>query len=230
MAPLFLEAAEKTPIPVVLHLDHALSFETCAKAISLGFGSVMYDGSSSIFQENMRVTRDVVRMAKAFGVDVEAELGKVGNAEEGEGEGEGEGAGKASTTDVFTDVEESAIFIQETGIDALAVAIGNLHGRYIATPRLNISRLMEISNKNHLPLVLHGGTGTGEEDFKSCIHNGISKINVATAIQLNITEKIREYLKTCAKPNYIEMKYIMVEASKETVMYHINLFESNNRI
>jgi len=226
MAPVFLEAARKATVPVAVHLDHALSFETCAKAIQLGFRSVMYDGSSSSFQENIKITREVTRMAKALCADVEAELGKVGNTDDCEGEG----AGHGNTADVFTDVEESAIFIKETGIDALAVAIGNLHGRYVATPRLNIKRLQEISYKNNLPLVLHGGTGTSEEDFKSCIHNGISKINVATAIQLNITEKIREYLNTCSKPNYIEMKYIMVEASKETVMYHINLFESNNRI
>jgi len=225
MAPVFLEVARKASIPVAVHLDHGQSFETCAKAIRLGFGSVMYDGTASPMQENMRITREVVRMANAFGVDVEAELGKVGNTTEGEGEG----AGAANTADVFTDVEESALFIKETGIDALAIAIGNLHGKYVATPRLNITRLQEISKRNRLPLVLHGGTGTSEEDFKSCIHNGISKINVATAIQLGITEKIQNYLKTTAKPNYIEMKHKMVEASKEVVMYHINLFESNNK-
>jgi len=225
MAPVFLEVARKASIPVAVHLDHGQSFETCAKAIRLGFGSVMYDGTASPMQENMRITREVVRMANAFGVDVEAELGKVGNTTEDEGEG----AGTANTADVFTDVEESALFIKETGIDALAVAIGNLHGKYVATPRLNITRLQEISKRNRLPLVLHGGTGTSEEDFKSCIHNGISKINVATAIQLGITEKIRDYLKTTAKPNYIEMKHKMAEASKEVVMYHINLFESNNK-
>jgi len=224
MAPVFLEVARKASIPVAVHLDHGQSFETCAKAIRLGFGSVMYDGTAFPMQENMRITGEVTRMAKAFGVDVEAELGKVGNTED-----HGEGIGSANTADVFTDVEESAYFIQETGIDALAVAIGNLHGKYVATPRLNITRLQEISQKNQLPLVLHGGTGTSEEDFKSCIHNGISKINVATAIQLGITEKIQEYLKTCTKPDYIEMKHVMVKASKDVVMYHINLFESNNK-
>jgi len=225
MAPVFLEAARKASVPVSVHLDHGQSFETCAKAIRLGFGSVMYDGTALTVQENMKITREVVRMAKSFGVNVEAELGKVGNTGEGEGGGGGKGA-----ADVFTDVEESALFIQETGIDALAIAIGNLHGKYVATPRLNITRLQEINRKNRLPLVLHGGTGTSEEDFKSCIHNGISKINVATAIQISITEKIREYLQSAAKPNYIDMKYKMVEASKEAVMYHINLFESNNRV
>jgi len=226
MALVFNEAARKSSIPVAVHLDHGLSFETCLKGIRYGFGSVMFDGSALPAKENRTISREVKRIAKAFGVDVEAELGKVGNTTEGEGEG----YGSSDTADVFTDVEESVWFVQETGIDALAIAIGNLHGKYVATPRLNITRLQEISQRNQLPLVLHGGTGTSEEDFKSCIHNGISKINVATAMQMRVTEKIQEYLKTCTKPNYIDMKYKMIEASKEVVMYHIQLFESNNKI
>jgi fructose-bisphosphate aldolase class II len=226
MAPIFIEAAKKATVPVAIHLDHGQSFETCAHAIQLGFGSVMIDSSAFPLEENIRMTKAVTLMSKAFGVDVEAELGRVGST----GEGEGEGTGSADTADIFTDVEESARFVEETGIDALAVAIGNLHGKYIATPQLNIRRLTEIKERNKLPLVLHGGTGTSDEDFKSCIHNGISKINVATAIQFGITEKIKEYLAETMKPNYIEMKYKMVEATKEVVTKHILLFEANNRI
>lgn len=226
MAPIFLEAARKAKIPVAVHLDHGQSFDTCARAMKLGFGSVMYDGTAYSVEDNIRVTRQVTQMAKALGVDVEAELGKVGDT----GEGGGEGTGSADTADVFTDVEESAYFLEQTGIDALAIAIGNLHGKYVATPQLNITRLKEIKNRNNIPLVLHGGTGTSVEDFKACIHNGISKINVATAMQIGITEKVQEYLKVTAKPNYIDIKHKMVEATKEVVSYHINLFESNNRV
>ena len=225
MAPMFLEAARKASIPVSVHLDHGQSFETCARAIELGFNSVMIDGSSLPLEENIHLTREVSRMAKAFGVDVEAELGKVGDT----GESEGEGTGGADTADVFTDVEESAYFLEQTGIDALAIAIGNLHGKYVATPTLNIKRLVELRERNNIPLVLHGGSGTSVDDFKSCIHNGVSKINVATAIQLGVTAKIEEYLSVNPKPNYIEMKYKMVEASKEVVMEHMNLFESCHR-
>ena len=216
MAPIFLELAENASVPVCVHLDHGQSFETCAKAISLGFNSVMIDSSTLPLDENIALTKHVVEMAKAFGVDVEAELGMVGTI----------GVDADSTDDVYTNVEESARFIEETGIDALAIAIGNMHGKYVATPRLNIDRLKEIKQRNQLPLVLHGGSGTSEEDFKSCIHNGICKINVATAIQLGVTEKIRQYV---ASPdaNYIDMKYKIVEASKEVVSNHINLFESN---
>lgn len=216
MAPIFLELAENASVPVCVHLDHGQSLETCAKAISLGFNSVMIDSSSLPLEENIALTKRVVEMAKAFGVDVEAELGMVGTI----------GVDATYTDDVYTKVEESARFIDETGVDALAIAIGNMHGKYVATPRLNIDRLKEIRQRNQLPLVLHGGSGTSVEDFKSCIHNGICKINVATAIQLGVTEKIRQYVSSPAA-NYIDMKYKIVEASKEVVGNHINLFESN---
>ena len=216
MAPQFLQQAKAASVPVAVHLDHGQSFETCARAIRLGFGSVMIDGSGYPFEENVRLTGEVCRMAKAFGVDVEAELGKVGDA-------------GTDTADVFTDVDEAARYVELTGIDALAVAIGNLHGKYVATPRLNIRRLVEIRQRVDMPLVLHGGSGTSDEDFKSCIHNGISKINVATAIQLGVTDRVRQYLATASQPNYIEMKQVMVEASKDVVKAHMMLFESNNR-
>lgn len=225
MASVFLEAAHNATVPVSVHLDHGQSFYTCAKAIKLGFNSVMIDSSSLPLLENIAVTQEVVKMANAFGVSVEAELGKVGDT----GEGIGETGCKEISTDVFTDIEESAFFIEKTHVDALAVAIGNLHGKYVHTPQLNTLRVKEIKERNNIPLVLHGGSGTSVSDFKSCIHNGISKINVATAIQMGITEKIQEYLKTTSSPNYIEMKNKMVEASKEVVTYHIQLFESANR-
>ena len=225
MVLIFLEAARKATVPVAVHLDHGQSFETCARAIQLGFNSVMFDGASLPFDENVRITRQVVQMAQATGVDVEAELGKVGDT----GEGGGEGTGGAETADVFTDVEESALFLEKTGIDALAIAIGNLHGKYVATPCLNIQRLQEIAKRNEIPLVLHGGTGTSDEDFKSCVHNGIAKINVATALQIAVTNKVGEYLRTEKKPNYIDMKWRMIEATKKAVMNHILLFESNGR-
>lgn len=220
MIPMFVDAARRATVPVAVHLDHGLSFQTCARAIRLGATSVMIDGSVFPLEENIRVTREVVRMAKAFGVNVEAELGKVGNTDTEEGKND---------TNTFTDVEESIRFVQETGVEALAVSIGNLHGKYTATPLLNIQRLKEIKERNPIPLVLHGGTGTSEEDFKACVHNGISKINVATAIQLRVAGKLREYLENEKSPGYIGMKHKMVEASAETVAYHIRLFESQEK-
>jgi fructose-bisphosphate aldolase class II len=223
MAPVYLEVAAKATVPVAVHLDHGQSLETCVKAIQLGFNSVMFDGANLPFEENVRQTAEIVRIARAAGVDVEAELGKVGDTGFG-----GEGTGEA-TPDVFTDVEESAEFIAKTGVDALAIAIGILHGRYVATPQLNIGRLKEIAQRNNLPLVLHGGSGTSEEDFKSCIHNGISKINVATALQMAVTYAVRNYVTECPSANYIDMKDVIVKATCESVKQHILLFESNGK-
>lgn len=222
MGPIFLDLARKASVPVTVHLDHGQSLETCVKALMLGYNSVMFDGANLPFEENAATTAAVARIAKAAGADIEAELGKVGETAFGSGKAD-------AVPDVFTDVEESARFIERTGIDALAVAIGNLHGRYVATPKLNIERLKELSSRNRLPLVLHGGSGTSEEDFKACIRNGISKINVATALQMAVTEAVGRYLAETASPNYIDMKQQMVDATRKSVMEHMLLFESNDK-
>ena len=223
MAPVFLRAARDAKVPVAVHLDHGRSIETCIRAVREGFTSVMFDGAELPFEENAEQTRLVVRLAHAAGVDVEAELGRVGDTGFG-----GEGTA-AAAADVFTDVEESARFIARTGTDALAIAIGNLHGRYPATPRLNIARLREIHARNAVPLVLHGGSGTSEEDFKACIRNGICKINVATAIQIAAAEAVAEYLARGSSPGYIGIKRRIIEASQRAVAEHIRLFESDGK-
>ena len=223
MAPVYLEAAKRATVPVAVHLDHGQSLETCVKAIKAGFNSVMFDGAELHFDENVRQTAEIVRIAHSAGVDVEAELGRVGDTGFG-----GEGTGVA-TPDVFTDVDESAEFIRLTGVEALAIAIGNLHGRYVATPKLNIERLKEIASRNVLPLVLHGGSGTSEEDFKACIHNGICKINVATALQMAVTDSVRKYLTENESAGYIDIKSVIVEATNESVKQHILLFESDGK-
>ncbi len=219
MAPIYLEAARKASVPVCIHLDHGQSYETCARAIKLGFNSVMFDGASLPFETNVAQSAAVARLAHAFGVEVEAELGKVGDVDRPPKEED----------DIFTNVADSLEFIDRTGVEALAIAIGNLHGKYIATPKLNISRLKEIAAATSLPLVLHGGSGTSEEDFKSCIHNGICKINVATALQLAVTSAVTEYV---SRPDasYIGMKSVIEEATQKEVERHMLLFESNGRV
>lgn len=220
MVPLYLEAARRATVPVVVHLDHGQSIDTCREAIEAGCNSIMYDGASLPYEQNVAITKKVVEMARKAGVEVEAELGKVGDAV---------ADADNNTPDIFTDVEESARFIAETGVDALAIAIGNLHGKYIATPQLNIERLKEINKRNGLPLVLHGGTGTTVEDFKACIHNGISKINVATALQVAATDLIKKYIEECPNPNYATIKELIIEGAKQSVAAHIKLFESDGR-
>lgn len=224
MAPLFLKAAQDATVPVAVHLDHGRSIDTCIRAVRAGFNSVMFDGAALPLEENIAQSALVARLAHAAGVDVEAELGRVGDTGFG-----GEGTGGSSTADIFTDVEESVRFLSETGVDALAIAIGNLHGRYIATPQLNIARLAEINARARTPLVLHGGSGTSEADFKASIRNGICKINVATALQVAATEEIERYLETDAAPNYTGIKRCVIEASRRSVAEHIRLFESDGK-
>jgi ketose-bisphosphate aldolases len=219
MAPIMLAAARNAKVPVAVHLDHGNSFETCELAAKLGFTGVMFDGASLAIEDNIRVTRQVAQMARHYGIGVEAELGKVGNA--------GEIAEDILSADIFTGVEESAYFISQTGVDALAIAIGNQHGKYIATPKLNIERMIEISKRNNLPLVLHGGSGTSVEDFKSCACNGISKINVATAIQLRALSAVRKSLQQPI--SYEEMKSAIIAATKEVVKEHIRIFGSDGK-
>ncbi len=216
MAPVFLEAARRASVPVCVHLDHGQSVETCIRAIRLGFTSVMFDGAALPYEENAASSGLVCRMARAAGVDTEAELGKVGLT-------------GIDTADVFTDPDEAVRFVEETGVDALAVAIGNLHGQYVHTPRLNIERLIEIHGRVGLPLVLHGGSGTSEEDFKACLHNGICKINVATALHRNVARRLRERLAERPDESYGALKQVMIDASCETVTQHLLLFESNGK-
>ena len=170
---MLVRAAERAGVPVAVHLDHAVSVETAVRAMELGFSSVMYDGSALSLEENLENTAKTVRLAGAFGASVEAELGHVGG-EEGNSDGSG--------GSVYTKPEDAAYFAEMTGADALAVSIGTVHGRYREKPNLNIPLLEEIHRRVSIPLVLHGGSGLSDQDFKDCIAGGISKINIYTEI------------------------------------------------
>lgn len=164
--------AENTPIPVALHLDHGDTYELACRAIDAGFTSVMIDASHLSYEENVSITKKVVAAAKPGGVTVEAELGRLAGAE---------GNIDVSEEEVAqTDPDEAKKFVEETGIDALAVAIGTAHGFYKSIPRINIERLKRIAGKVGIPLVLHGGSGTPEEKVKEAVRNGIAKVNICT--------------------------------------------------
>ena len=224
MAPVFLQAARDAKIPVAVHLDHGQSPETCIRAIRAGFSSVMFDGAGLPLEENIARTRLVARLAHAAGVDVEAELGRVGDTGSG-----GEGTGDATTADIFTDVEESARFIAETGTDALAIAIGNLHGRYTATPPLNIGRLREINARNGIPLVLHGGTGITPDDFVRCAHTGIKKINIATATFDSVEHTVKSAYEKGEISGYYDLQGAEVEGAYQNAKKHILIFGTDNK-
>ena len=163
--------AKKVKIPVGLHLDHCVSYETIMRAIKAGFTSVMFDGSKLHYEENVRGTCEIVKAAHAFDVDVEAELGRVGTAAN---------KGDFKNEDLYTTVEQATDFINKTKADALAIAIGSAHGYYVETPHLDMTRLKEINKAIDTPLVLHGGTGIPEEQLKQAFKLGINKLNLAT--------------------------------------------------
>ncbi|MHB1485786.1 MAG: class II fructose-bisphosphate aldolase [Saccharofermentanales bacterium] len=164
--------ADDASVPVALHLDHAETYEIVCEAIDAGFTSVMMDGSMLSFKDNIAITKKVVAAAKPWGITVEGEIGKLAGSE-----------GNISTSDeeaAQTDPEEALIFVEETGIDALAVAIGTAHGFYKFTPKINIERLKMIAEKVSLPIVLHGGSGTPDEKVIESIKHGIAKVNICT--------------------------------------------------
>jgi fructose-bisphosphate aldolase class II len=176
-----LAATEKTSVPVAFHLDHGISIDVVKRAVERGFSSVMIDRSFAPLEENIAVTQEVIAMARRASVSVEAELGHVGGA------GAEAGQGDAS---IYTDPQEALVFVQETGVDALAVAIGTAHGVYVETPKLDLERLAQISRLVDIPLVLHGGSGTPDDDLCRAIELGVCKINVGTDIRRRFVSEV----------------------------------------
>lgn len=209
---------EDADIPVALHLDHGKSFDNIIRAIRYGFSSVMYDGSSLPLDENIRNTKEIVKIAKAAKVSVEGELGYVGrniNAE-------------TLDKDLFTRPDEARRFVEETGVDALAVSYGSVHGMYIGKPHLDFDRLRAIREVVDVPLVLHGGSGLGDEDFITSIKNGICKVNIFTEISVRGMERLRSELK---KDQELAMVLDgLKKETKDTVKRYIELFGSSDRV
>ncbi len=166
--------AKKARVPVCVHYDHGLTFERCMEALKLGFTSVMYDCSTVSYEENVKRVAEMVKICHGMGVTVEAELGHVGD---------NFGSGKLENPeDYFTDPDTALEYIQLTGADSLAVAVGNAHGDYAFPPKLDFERIKVISEKTNLPLVLHGGSGLADDDFRNAVKLGVSKINIFTDI------------------------------------------------
>ncbi|MEC0227812.1 class II fructose-1,6-bisphosphate aldolase [Paenibacillus alba] len=204
-------------VPVVLHLDHGTSFEVCVKAIHAGFTSVMIDASHYSLADNMALTRKVTEVAHALGVSVEAELGRIGGREDDTYVDEAEA--------MYAVTSECVMLVQSTGIDALAPALGSVHGNYKGTPRLGFERMSEIQKLTQLPLVLHGGSGLRDEDFQKAIARGTAKINVNTDNQAACTSVVRRIL--TEQPDIYDPRHYLGparEAVKESVRAKIRLF------
>lgn len=182
IGPIMLDFAQKATIPVCVHLDHGSNFDLCMQAIRLGFTSVMYDASAKSYEENFNETKAMVRIAHAVGVSVEAELGHIFTSAIGGGEGRGAVNAEDFTSleDCYTDPETAKNFVEGTNVDALAISFGTTHGVYLTKPRLDLNRITEIKAKIDIPLVMHGGSGLSDNDFKTAIGNGITKINYYT--------------------------------------------------
>lgn len=216
IGPMMVAAAENSSVDICVHLDHGLNYETVETALDLGFSSVMLDGSLLSYEDNIALTKKVVSLASEYGASVEAELGVVGG---------NEGGGKAHTIQC-TDPAVAEDFCQKTGIDALAVAIGNAHGHYKVTPELRLDVLSEINNACTTPLVLHGGTGIPPETFQECILNGIRKVNIATASFDAIVRASAQ--NTVEKGNYFALSQKMADFVYENVKKHIRIFNMEN--
>jgi fructose-bisphosphate aldolase, class II len=192
IVPAIKEIARRERFDIVLNLDHGLTFKTIERAVSLGFTSVMFDGSHLDFAENIRQTREVVDLCRPWNISVEAELGAVGGAEGGELMGKADPA-------KYTDISQAKQFVHETGIDALAVAIGNSHGKYKGEPDLDFERLKAIRDVAGIPLVLHGGSGISAADFRKAISLGIAKINFFTGMAEAAMHATSDYLSTAGQ-------------------------------
>ena len=213
IGPMMVVAAENSNVDICVHFDHGLNYETVIQALDLGFTSVMLDGSLLPYEENVSLTKKVVETAKEYGASVEAELGVVGG---------NEGGGKGHEIQC-TDPSLANDFCKRTGIDALAVAIGNAHGNYPVAPELRLDVLKEIDDNCDTPLVLHGGTGITPETFQECIRNGVRKVNIATA-SFDAVAKSAKEASSADKLNYFNLSQCMADAVYENVKKHIRIF------
>ena len=218
------ERALKSPVPVCIHLDHCGDFGTIIHAIQCGFTSVMFDGAELSFEENIAGARKVVEAAHPVNVSVEAELGTIGSTNPADLEG-------GSAKIIYTDPDDAAKFVEASGVDTLAVAIGTCHGLYPANmkPELKLDILKEIAAKVDVPLVLHGGSNNPDKEIGESVTLGINKINISSDIKVAYFEKMREVLqdKGLREPNEIEPPCI--EAMKAVAKHKLDLFQTTGK-
>ncbi|MBS6474807.1 MAG: class II fructose-bisphosphate aldolase [Clostridiales bacterium] len=215
LAPMLRDMAQRASVPVVLHFDHGLTEAKVMEAIDLGFTSVMYDCSTMSEEENTKEVVRLVSYAHRRGVTVEGELGHVGTADGGD-------------ESVYTQPEEALAFAGSTGVDALAVAIGTAHGAYKNAPKLQLELLQKIAAAVSVPLVLHGGSGLSDQDFRSVIERGIAKVNIFTDINAAAARAAHDAY--AVGKGMTDMMPCMVEAVKAEVLKKMRVFGSCGRV
>lgn len=219
IGPLMVAAAENAETPVAVHFDHGKTLEKIEEALDIGFTSVMFDGSHLPLDENIEMTKKIIAMAEQYDAAVEAEIGCVGGSEDG-------------SEDIAincTKPEDAVRFEKETGVDALAIAIGNAHGNYKATPKLRFDILEEVENITDTPLVLHGGTGIMPEDFVKCSKTGIKKINIATATFDMVENTVRNCYNENSINGYYDLQAAEVEGAYQNAKKHILIFGTDGK-
>lgn len=206
--------AAAAKVPVALHLDHGTDPEIIKKAVDLGFTSVMIDASMESFEENVRRTKEIIAYAHARGAVVEAEIGHVGAGENYENHDESDSQ--------YTTVEEARRFVEETGVDSLAISIGTAHGMYKGIPEINFDRLKEIAAAIDTPLVLHGGSSSGDENLKKCAVNGISKINIFSDLLAAAMKTLEE----TPPKTYLDVKELSKKGMQDCLEHYYSVFET----
>ena len=220
VADYLIPLAERASVPVCVHYDHGLSFAKCLEALKLGFRSVMYDCSTAPYEENVARVAEMVRICHAMGASVEGELGHVGD---------NEGAGRLEKpSDYYTDPEIAADYVRRTGIDALAVAVGNAHGEYRFPPKLDFERIEAVAASAGLPLVLHGGSGLADSDFRAAVRRGICKVNIFTDLDRAGKNGIENGLRAGGK-SMTELIPYEIEAMKAVVREKLLRFGSDGK-
>lgn len=214
IAPAIIAAAKRATVPVVVHYDHGLTFERCMEALQLGFSSIMFDGSADAYDKNIADTREIVKIAHAFGATVEGEIGHVGEAS----------AEDNNAADLYTRVDEAKAYLNATGVDALAVSIGTAHGAYKSKPKLDFDRLTDLRAALPVPLVLHGGSGLSDDDFRKSIAKGIAKVNIFTDLCLAGNRAMAQGL--AEGKAYLDIRNMKVEEIKQAVIEKMTLFGS----
>ena len=223
LLPSILQHSRNATVPIAVHLDHGTTFEQVMTAIRVGFTSVMIDGSALPFEENVAITAKVVEAAHTVGLAVEGELGTIG-----QGDAYGE---SGSSTIIYTDPADAVTFVERTGVDSLAVAIGTFHGLVPADlkPELKIDLLREIKKSVDVPLVLHGGSSNPESEIAEGVEAGLNKINISSDIKIAYYDKLREVLQNTKlrEPNVIEPP--AMQAMIDTAIDKIKLFCSDGK-
>ena len=224
IGPIMVNAAKKSKVPVCVHLDHGETLEYLQQALDMGFTAIMYDGSTLSYEENLENTKRAVAMAAKTGASVEAELGSMGRRESGAGDDSGEN----DDTKIYTDPHQAKVFVEETGIDALACSFGTTHGIYLTQPKLDFDVVKNVrALTEQIPIVMHGGSGVSREDYRKAIEAGTRKINYFTYMDRSGGHAAAEYINSVKEGEPLFLSSVSMaarDAMKENVKAAMKIF------